>query len=72
MPSAASLKDFHKLLEKASAQNALAFSQFQQATITTNQTLSAFGRENRKPESAFTQNSGHLRFFEVWRTVTAA
>src|SRR5262249_8428693 len=47
------------LLEKASAQNAAAFSQFQQALLLRTNNPSAFGGGNLKPETALTQTSGH-------------
>jgi len=53
------LDDFHNLLEKASAQNAAAFSQFQQALLLRTNNPSAFGGGNLKPETALTQTSGH-------------
>jgi hypothetical protein len=48
------------MLEKASAQNAPAFSQFQQARLPQTKS-SAFGGGKLKPETALTQNSGHTR-----------
>jgi hypothetical protein len=59
------LDDFHKLLEKASAQNAPAFSQFQQARQLGTRS-SASGRGKPKTETALTRNSGHIPL-NKWR-----